>query len=107
MRAALVLFLFCLGCGSTSSSEPAPHITPQPGSDKCAAACAHMSATGPDGGCDEAQPVVLKDGGAISCSDFCIYQQQNGVYWNTACLLTIKTCDEIETVCNTPPDSGL
>jgi len=104
----LLLVLGCWGCGAESMPEPPPHIVPQPGEDKCISACAHMETAGPDGGaCEESQPIQLKDGGTVTCSEFCRYQHQNGVFWNTECLLTVKTCEEIETVCNTPSDSGL
>jgi hypothetical protein len=96
-----------MACASHPGQDPAPHITPQP-SEQCAAACSAMNDklvpadAGPDVvGCEEGKPVVLKDGGQMPCVDFCVYQHDNGVAWNNDCIANqIKTCEEIETVCN-------
>jgi hypothetical protein len=48
-------------------------------------------------------PVPSPDGGTVSCTEFCVHQHDNGVYWNTDCLTTITSCPEIESVCNIPP----
>jgi len=102
MKYAWALVIICSCCGG--SGEPEPHVTPVPGAEKCGEACAHMAIIAPDGGpCEESQPVITADGGTISCEEFCIYQHDNGVYWNTDCLTQITTCEEIETVCNIPP----
>lgn len=103
MKSFLVLPFVLLACG-VNGGEPEPHVTPVPGVELCAEACAHMAEVGPDGGsCEEAKPVPLPDGGSLSCTDFCVYEHENGVYWNTDCLTKISNCAEIETVCNVPP----
>jgi len=71
-------------------------VTPVSGADKCNAACDHIAMIA----CEESKPVVVTDGGIMSCVDFCKYQHANGVFWNTDCLTQVKTCSEIETVCN-------
>jgi hypothetical protein len=103
MKYLLVLSVILCGCGC-GNGEPEPHVTPVPGVERCGEACARMAMVGPDGGaCEESQPVQTVDGGLMSCTDFCVYQHDNGVYWNTDCLTTITTCVEIESVCNIPP----
>jgi hypothetical protein len=89
-------------CGP--AEDPSPHVTPVPGAEQCGEACEHMGVVGPDGGaCEEAMPVELPDAGTLSCAEFCLYQHNNGVYWNTECLTTITDCAQIESVCNVPP----
>ena len=103
MRRSLALLVLVCGCGC-GTGEPDPHITPVPGVDKCDEACLHMGVVGPDGGpCEESLPVPTQDGGTVSCTEFCVYQHNNGVYWNTDCLTTITECAQIESVCNIPP----
>jgi len=110
MRALLLAVVFIAGCGPTictgcgaAGPEPAPVIVQQPGKDLCPKACEHMAVTAPDGGpCEEATDITLKDGGALTCVQFCIYQHDNGIYWNTECLTKITSCDQVE-ACNTPP----
>lgn len=105
MRHVLVLSALLIGCGSAGPYEPAPVIRPADGGDLCAPACQHMAQTfsadaGPDASpCEESTDLLLKDGGKISCTDLCVYEHQNGSAWNTACLLEVKTCEEISTVC--------
>lgn len=101
--------LCLIGCASHPGQDPAPHITPQP-SEQCAAACEAMNTklapadAGPDAvGCEEGKPVMLKDGGQMSCADFCVYQHDNGVAWNNDCIVNqAKTCEDIEALCNPP-----
>lgn len=110
MRKIFILFA-CLACACAShpGTDPAPVIVPVP-SDQCAAACDVMntklvpSDAGPDVvGCEEGKPVPLKDGGQVSCADFCKYQHDNGVGWNNDCIVNqAKTCDDIEGLCNPP-----
>lgn len=91
-------------CGPDQTPDPAPVVTPVPGVELCDEACDQMAVVGPDGGaCEEALPVETPDGGSVSCADFCRYQHENGVYWNTECLTTITDCAEIESLCNEPP----
>ena len=52
-----------------------------------------------DGGTVECEP----DAGVlecISCTEFCLQQHKDGIFWNTECILKTATCDEIESVCN-------
>lgn len=99
----LGVLLISATCGP-DPEDPKPHVTPVPGVELCDAACDHMAVVGPDGGaCEEALPVETPDGGSVSCADFCRYQHENGVYWNTECLTNITDCAEIESVCNVPP----
>lgn len=96
--ATIVLFL---GCACTTKKyefpqEPEPVIVVQPGGDKCQSACDTMANLG----CEEGTPICLEDGGVITCTDMCIYDHINGIYWNTECLTEIEECDEIEDLCN-------
>ena len=108
MRAVLVLLLLsCLGCPSTY--EPPPVVIPQRGGDLCLQACdvmkhklRYVGSAKP--GCREADDVPDGDGGMLGCTDFCLYQHKNGVFWNTSCIVSqITTCEEIEAVCNPVP----
>jgi len=107
----------CLGCGG-GNGEPAPVIRPQAGRELCGQACKHAA----DLSCVEGTPVVPPtdiltcdgggcpqlvacdaDGGTpacVSCEWFCQYQHDNGVSWNTSCVVGVVSCLEIETVCN-------
>lgn len=115
--AAVALVSLGCACASSSKSDPAPHITPQPGKELCGQACEAMKTklTNDDGGvgCEEGLPVPAPvdagliscfDGGAVecwSCEQFCVYQHENGIFWNTECIANqIKTCAEIESLCN-------
>ena len=102
------LFVFaCLLMACSGSGDPAPYIVPVSAAG-CDAACAAMNTklTPPDAGpdvvgCEEGLPITLKDGGTMSCVDFCKYQHDNGVDWRNECISNeITTCEEIETVCN-------
>lgn len=92
---AATLLFACAGPGE----DPAPHVTPVCGIELCGEACTHMAELG----CEEGTPVELPDGGSMSCSEFCQYEHENGVYWNTECIVSITTCEQIESKCNTPP----
>ena len=111
------MLVLLAGCGGTHE-EPAPVIRPQTGKELCQQACNKMSALG----CQEGLPVIpptdilMCDGGGcpplvscgldggdvacVSCGWFCSYQLDNGVNWNTSCLVGINSCEEIESVCN-------
>lgn len=90
------------------SGDPAPHVTPQPGAELCDEACEAMRRmplspdAGPDAvGCEEAQDFPDGDGGVITCEQDCVYQHENGIFWNTECIANAITyCSEIEPVCN-------
>ncbi len=109
----------CLSCGGGNGGEPAPVIRPQEGKELCGQACQHLNeltciegtpvpappdivVCGGDAGCPELVACDA-DGGAatcVTCEWFCQYQHDNGVTWNTSCLLGIKACGEVESVCN-------
>jgi len=122
MRALLLLSaVFLAACANCSSgkTEPAPVVREQPGKDLCPLSCEAMASklTNSDGGvgCEEAVPApsapdagdtACFDGGpphdCVSCVALCIASHENGSFWNTECIAKrIKTCEEIETVCNT------
>jgi len=105
-----VIAILCaavLGCAGGNGTDPAPHIVPVP-SEQCPAACDVMlnklvpADAGPDVvGCEEGKPIALKDGGQMSCVEFCKYELDNGVNFNTDCIVNkIQTCEQIESVCN-------
>jgi hypothetical protein len=103
VAAAVSTLVISATCGP-AHEDPAPHVTPVPGVELCDEACARMAVVGPDGGsCEEALPVELPDGGSMTCVEFCVYEHDNGVYWNTECLTAINECAEIESSCNLPP----
>jgi hypothetical protein len=107
----LTLVFGLLGCAcSSQNSDPAPVIRPQPGAELCGEVAAHI---GPDGlNCPEGLPVPVNDAGTVECEpdagsldcisleEFCVEQHQKGIYWNTECMASVTSCEEIETVCN-------
>jgi hypothetical protein len=118
---ALVMLTGCAGCITDTGkpNEPDPVVVPQEGKELCPQACQHMVdlscaeglpvpapadivACGGDAGCPELVECQA-DAGAkecVTCAWFCAYQHDNGVTWNTSCLLGIKACGEVESVCN-------
>lgn len=101
LRSSVVAAAVFLGCSGGAlpyiGPEPGPNIVEQPGKEGCAAACARMDSLN----CEEGQDVPLADGGMATCTDFCIYQHENSVFWNTSCLRKITECAQIESQCNT------
>jgi hypothetical protein len=111
-----VLFIFLNGGCSGVHQDPAPVIRPQEGADLCDEVCAKMQdeLKNEDGtvGCEIAKPLPVQEnptipceeGGpiaCISCTEWCIEQHNNGIYWNNQCILTeIEFCTEVETMCN-------
>jgi hypothetical protein len=105
MRCPPIIFLAVLfvGCAASNSGgadkpigpEPDPVVIEVPGKEKCKPACTKMTELK----CSQAEPTQLKDGGVMSCEELCVYQHINGITWNNDCLLTIKICADIETVC--------
>jgi hypothetical protein len=103
----LLLVLALVSCGAPQ--EPAPTIRVQAGASLCADACAHLRSLG----CAEGEPIRapadvsvrvacgMNDNTAscVTCDWFCDYQHQNGVYWNTPCLVDVATCGAVES-CN-------
>lgn len=113
----IVLGLFgCGACSSQINDDPAPVIRPQPGAELCDAVCEHIGPVTeqtPDAlDCPEGLPVPVNAGGTvdceegsglldcITCTEFCVEQHEKGIYWNTECMQSVATCEEIETVCN-------
>ena len=99
VASAHLLVLTLSGCSGqgTQRQEPAPVIRPQPGSENCGRVCERFLRLSPDGGaCEEGLAVPTRDGGTLGCAEFCIYQHENGVFWNTECLLQVQSCEAIE-----------
>lgn len=113
---AVIMILFN-GCSSNGHSDPAPVIRPQQGSELCDEVCEKAKTmTEEDGGvgCMFAEPIPVKEGattecepdagelGCITCTEWCVEQHQNGIYWNTSCIMEagITQCIEVDTVCN-------
>lgn len=122
-RAYFLVVCLVLACcrttSSSSSGDPDPVIRVQPGKELCGQACEVMrnKLVNADGGvgCEEGQiipsapgqgDIPCFDGGpandCVSCESFCVYQHENGTFWNNNCIIeSITTCEQIETVCNT------
>ncbi len=69
----------------------------------CDAMCKHIGPKSQGGlGCEEGNPVYDSDrpGPAgvpnKTCTDFCVEQQNNGVFINPRCVMKVKSCDEVE-----------
>ena len=99
----LVLLLLVAGCTSLKPTDPAPVVVSQPGKEFCPQACVHMATLADGGPCEPAMDIKLKDGGTLTCVQFCTYLHDNGIYWNTTCLTAISSCDQIENCNVTPP----
>ncbi len=85
----LALILSLAACGP-AVQRPHPHLpTDTP---RCPDACAHLRNLK----CEEGQP--LEDG--TTCEDFCQATQESGHALNPTCVMTIKSCDELNTVCS-------
>jgi hypothetical protein len=112
-----LLLVCCVGCAGGGVTEPKPAIRQQDGGELCKQACDHMASLACEEGapvpappdilaCDSGCPELTScdlDGGVaecVTCTWFCQYQHNNGVRWNTECLVGIQSCDEIESVCN-------
>ena len=116
LGALAVILILINGCGG-AHDDPAPVIRPQQGSELCDEVCEKaktMEDTDGTIGCLWATPVPVKDGGTvkcepdaeveqcISCTEWCVEQHQNGVFWNTSCIMEagVTQCVEVDTVCN-------
>jgi hypothetical protein len=82
MRTAALLTLLLTGC-VTIPTEVDPTNTAN-----CTEACSHLALLG----CEEGKPLL--DG--TSCTVFCENTQKAGHALNSACVMTIKACPEIE-----------
>lgn len=117
-RLSLVLLvLLVVSCSSVfrpikDGYEPPPNIVEEEGKDLCDEVCRKI---GPSGlSCEEGLPVEAPDDwngsrvtcaegeeACVSCVDFCVYQHENGVTWNTACIVReVNACADIEAICN-------
>ncbi len=83
-----ILVLFIAACGP-SVQRPRPHAASD--TPMCPDACAHLR----DLDCDEGKP--LEDG--TTCEAFCQSTQDSGHALRPSCVVKIKSCDEINTVC--------
>ena len=86
-----------LGC-PTPTDPITPSPIPPPDTDLCVSMCDHLAALG----CEEGQPVYNSDlPGPVdvpnqSCADNCKELQDKGFFVNPRCVLTVKSCDDIE-----------
>lgn len=86
-RIAPVLAVLLLGC---PAQPPPPRALPTDTAD-CAGACAHLRELH----CPEGEP--LEDG--TSCTMFCEETQNSGHALRPSCVIHIKACAEVETIC--------
>ena len=93
----LLLVLCLMGCGALKIKKvtenptgPTPEYLPLE-SEKCGEMCSHLQQLG----CEEGSP--LPNG--TSCEDFCKSMGNSGHSLNISCILTIKECSEVATVC--------
>jgi len=87
----LLLMVGCSIVGPTVSPSP----THPPDTNLCDAMCLHIGAGGLN--CPEGQQVSAGDGTFMTCTQFCTYEQDNGVYVNPRCVAQAPTCADIET----------
>lgn len=88
MKKLILVALALTGCGPWI--YPPMPVEPDD-TDKCPAACERLRALG----CEEGEP--LSDG--TTCEKFCLDTQKAGHSLNPSCVMTISTCDEVETKC--------
>lgn len=101
-----LIFVLCLlGC-HPQDVKPDPNPTPNPAPvvSDCEAMCQHIGPTKDGGlGCEEGNPIYDSDLPGTpgvpneSCTTFCEKQQENGVDLNPRCVVSVKSCGEIET----------
>lgn len=94
-----LLILTILSCNLLAPSDPKPNIVIPSDISSCKAGCDYLDTLpGQDGkkGCLESRPLIEKDGGIISCEEFCTITEKNGRALNPKCWTTLKSCDEIE-----------
>lgn len=95
--ALLSLVLTLCSCPQTPVS---PNPTPAPDTDQCGVMCAHIGSGGLN--CTEGKPVYdsARPGDAgvpnESCTEFCQYEQDNGIFVNPKCVAQAPSCEEIE-----------
>lgn len=113
---AVIAFILIAVNGCSGHQDPAPVVRPQKGSELCDEVCLKMeSLPEEDGtiGCFLAEPVPVKEEatvpcmpdevelGCITCDEWCVEQHQNGIFWNTECIMDqATTCSQVDTLCN-------
>jgi len=85
-----IITLFTLIALSTCG-PPKPDPKLPTDTHNCDDACTKLKSLG----CEEGEP--LEDG--TSCVEFCTKTQESGHALNPSCVMTIKSCDELEPKC--------
>jgi hypothetical protein len=109
LKSALVLFAaITIGC-LHDREAPSPNPTPVPDTNLCGQMCQHL---GPQGlKCQEGNPVYdsdkpgSKDVPNESCEEFCKLGQDRGYFLNPRCLITVPSCDKIESFRKKAPET--
>lgn len=89
--------LLVIGCPKTTD-PPIPPPNPPVDTDLCSDMCEHLDTLG----CEEGKPVYNNDlPGPVdvpnqSCADNCKELQDKGFFVNPRCVLTVKSCEDIE-----------
>ena len=107
----IILTIILISCGPNDEVKPAQ--IPDNKED-CPLACKKLNELSCNEGNDLVYPQTCMntaeclDGKCINgncvdtCQDFCEYMIENGSYLNVNCWKTIKSCEEIDTVCRPP-----
>lgn len=106
--------LLLVGC-PPNPDHPVPPPNPPVDTDLCTDMCDHLKKLG----CEEGEDVYNNDLPGPegepnqSCSDNCKELQDKGFFVNPRCVLTVKSCEEIEPArqktveqCSVTPDAG-
>lgn len=99
LRKLIALVAFCavfivqIGCSGCSGSKitPVPNPAVITDTNMCEPACKHLRELH----CPQGEP--LSDG--TSCETVCVNTQKHGVWLNPTCVITLKTCEQLEPVC--------
>ena len=100
MRAShLLLFATVAACNPASSPSP----TPVPDTNLCPQMCQHIGPVNAGGlGCAEGDPLYdSTQPGPMgvpneTCTQFCVHQQNNGIFINPKCVTQVTSCSQIE-----------
>lgn len=84
------------GLNGCKPLTPPPVVVQPDDTESCASACAHLRSLG----CPEGDD--LADGS--SCVKFCVDTQVSGHALAPSCVVTIQTCEELNTKCSQPRD---
>ena len=82
-----VVSLFLAGC-----PRPLPVPREPPDTHLCPAACAKLDKLG----CEEAEPIEMRDGSMVTCTEFCVDLQQKGHWLNPTCVSEISSCEGMD-----------